>query len=224
MAVAAVLAQAAPAAADAPTTIRRDGPHGTAYSGSWQGLNSGTVRVASAGPGIAITALCSSFTLGGDVGSDGTGGTLDTVTASGCRNNMGGTTTITAENLPYANPGQTITYVGPNPGVNARLTISAPGLRLKAVMPMATFPTQTCHYGFGATADRLELDVYNRDNPSRPQLIDETQAVLQDEPLDRLSGSTSLCPSKIRLTGVLVLRGESFAGSGAHDQRLYVTP
>ncbi len=44
---------------------------------------------------------CTSASLGTYTQSDGTGGRLDSVSLSGCTNNRGGTTTITASGLPY---------------------------------------------------------------------------------------------------------------------------
>ncbi|RJL20668.1 hypothetical protein [Bailinhaonella thermotolerans] len=224
LAVVAATAITATSVHAAGTTIRRDNGSGPAYSGRWQATNIGNVTITGTSSAGTIVTTCSSVTLGGGINSDGTGGSIDNINIPTCPNNKGGTTVITAENLPYTHAGQTVAYVGANPGINGKLTAVDPDVKVKAVMTMTGFPTQTCYYGFGSTVTQLEIDLYNRDNPSRPDPgQDESQAKIANDALDRLAGSTSLCPAKVYANGNAKLRGEKVAGSGVYDEKLYLT-
>ncbi|GAA3964980.1 hypothetical protein GCM10023085_54400 [Actinomadura viridis] len=218
VAAGAALTLTAGSATAATTTVRRDTATGAAYSGNWRITNIGNLTFTATVLGINITASCPQVTLTGTVQSAGTG-TLNQATVGACSSSAG-SAQVAFEGLPYTQ-GQ-VTYAPVAGGRDGTLSISDPGLRIKVVMNI--LGTQTCYYGFGSTVGSLTFNVYNRDNPNRPvPSVDDAQGSLNNARLDRLTGSSSLCPTTGTGNGNATARGETTAGSGVFDQKLYIT-
>ncbi|RJL34401.1 hypothetical protein D5H75_08170 [Bailinhaonella thermotolerans] len=194
-------------------------PGGQYYWGPFQGKNAGPLTVAGSGPSGTIITNCANVTLSAhaDWAPSGTPVTFTGLAVPACPNNVGGTTTITAENLPYLG-----SLGSPVPG-GGSLVLPDPDVRIKMVLTMSVAPVQTCYYGFGSTVTQLHLDLFNPDNPARPvPSAGDLQAALSGDALTRLAGSTFLCPATVTLNGVLILRGE--IAPGVFEQKLAVLP
>ncbi|MQY07016.1 hypothetical protein [Actinomadura macrotermitis] len=186
-AAALVLAAAGPALA---TTIRIQDP----YSGAVRANNLGNITLAgnSASP---VISTCTSGQLDATVNSNGTGGQFTSVSITGCTNNRGGTTTVTALNLPYS--GMQVDYAPVVGGRDGKLTVFAPSttvdLRLVMSLPAWGIPSLTCDYGLLGTTP-ITMDLFNPANPNKPVPSNtHAQGRLTAQSLQRI-GSSTLCP------------------------------
>ena len=179
LAVAAALMLALPGTAMAGQStpkIRRDNATGAAYSGNVQIRNLNSVFFTGNAPFVGvIDTECQFADLRGHVNSDGTGGAITSVqidnngAGAACPNNKGGTTTITAVNV---NGTGQVYYDPDHPGGrDGYLFLSGnnPNVKIKAVITMADIPDpQSCYYGLTGGAPDLYIDIWNKDNGSRP--------------------------------------------------------
>ncbi|MBX6768420.1 MAG: hypothetical protein IRY90_14930, partial [Actinomadura rubrobrunea] len=196
-----VIASATAALASATITT----VDGTPYTGEVRATNIGNVTLTGVSPLGSIVTTCTSATLDAYIKSDGTGGELRNVSLSGCTNNRGGTTTITAIDLPYVGgqvdyapvPGgrdSTLTIFAPNPKAHVQAVLTLPGLGI---------PSLTCHYGL-TTSTPLVLDLFAPDNPNKPVPSNpHGQGRLQGQSLQRLSNPTpdTRCPTSVSANG-----------------------
>ncbi|MGH3736079.1 MAG: hypothetical protein ACRDT6_10735 [Micromonosporaceae bacterium] len=209
----------------ASTTIRKGSATADPYGGNVRGsLISATAGFS--GGGLSVT--CNQSTIEGSVNSDGTAMTVTTVSFSDtrtsdgrCPNSAGGSTSITALNLPYT--GGNVTYAPVSGGQDGTMTIA--GILVKAVNS-TLLGTFTCHYtGTGAGGSGTG-PLYNPDNPNRPvTTVAEGQfnangisAVKVNTAEYPSSGS---CPSSGTLSGAYQLQGET--SPGVFGQTLYLT-
>ncbi|ROO87144.1 hypothetical protein EDD29_4736 [Actinocorallia herbida] len=201
-------------AALATTTVRRDTSGGAAYSGNYQILNVGPMTVTASG----FSASCTGADLRGTLTSAGAG-TLATANVTGCTSPFGAAT-VTFQGLPATG---TLTYAPVAGGRDASLTFTKaanPNFKVKAVMGLLT-----CYYGFGTTVTSLTFNVFNGTNANRPiPASTQLQGAMQNASLDKLSGSSLLCPSGAVANANGEARGEVTAGSGVFNQKLYVGP
>ncbi|QKG24077.1 hypothetical protein [Actinomadura verrucosospora] len=72
-----------------------------AYSGRVRFANLGPLSLKTAILGFNVTAQCDNAVLNGSLVSDGSSGSLDSVTVNQCSSSVGGTASITFQNLPY---------------------------------------------------------------------------------------------------------------------------
>ncbi|GLW61926.1 hypothetical protein Arub01_01700 [Actinomadura rubrobrunea] len=196
-----VIASATAALASATITT----VDGTPYTGEVRATNIGNVTltgVSSLGP---IITTCTNATLDAYIESDGTGGELRDVVLSGCTNNRGGTTTITAIDLPYS--GGQVDYAPVAGGRDSKLTIFAPNPKahVQAVLtlPALGIPSLTCHYGL-TTSTPLVLDLFAYDNANKPVPSNpHGQGQLLGQSLQRLPDPTpdSRCPTSVSANG-----------------------
>ncbi|SEG54530.1 hypothetical protein SAMN04489712_106163 [Thermomonospora echinospora] len=220
LAAATVLGLVATSASAAPATIRRGGPAELPYSGAIRFDNLGPLSVNARILGVNVTAQCSTAVLNGTLTSSSTG-SLNSATVTGCSSNVGGSANITFQNLPYTDA--TVDYAPIPGGRDGTLTFTDPDLRIRANLTVFGI-SATCYYGFGSTVSSLTFDLYNPDNPNRPNpSVAEAQGKMNNASLDRLSGSGAICPATGTANGAGIVRGEKTAGSGVFDQTLYAT-
>ncbi|GAA4151444.1 hypothetical protein [Actinomadura keratinilytica] len=200
---ASALVIASATAALASATITTTG--GTPYSGEVRATNIGNVTLTGVSALGSIVTTCTSGTLDAYVDSDGTGGSLNNVELSGCTNNRGGTTTITAIDLPYS--GGQVDYAPVSGGRDAALTIFAPNptVHIQAVLTLPTLgiPSLTCHYGL-STSTPLVLDLFNPGNANKPVITNSHgQGTLAGQSLQRRTSPTpdARCPASVSANG-----------------------
>jgi hypothetical protein len=205
----------------ATTSIRRDSATGALYSGKVRStLLSSNVTFSGTTPGgTNITTTCNFVRIDGTTNSDGTGtitaADVHNNTSTSCPNNLGGTTTITATGLPYT---ANIVYGPVTGGRDARQDVTG----VKITADVVIFGIHNlCHYAGNET-----LNVYNKDNPNRPNPAAELQIEAKNTSisLDTSQTNGSNCPPTTITNSVNNLRGEVVANSGTFDQVLYVTP
>lgn len=219
VAATAALGLMAPSASAAAVTIHRDGPAGAPYSGDIRFTNLAPLSLETTILGMGVTAECDTAVLDGSLVSDGTSGSLDRATVDDCSSSIGGTASIAFENLPYTEA--TVAYDPVAGGHDGTLTFTDPDLRIRADITVFGI-SMTCYYGFGSNVSRLVFDLYNPDNPNRPDTsVAEAQGAMNAASLDRLSGSGGLCPATGTASGHGSVVGETTAGSGVFDQTLY---
>ncbi|GAA4091918.1 hypothetical protein [Actinomadura miaoliensis] len=196
-----VIASATAALASATITTA----DGTPYSGDVRATNLGNVTLTGVSALGSIVTTCTSGTLDAYTNSNGTGGSLKTVNLSGCTNNRGGTTTITAIGLPYT--GGQVDYAPVSSGRDSTLTIFAPNpnVHIQAVLTLPTLgiPSLTCHYGL-TTSTPLVLDLFNRNNPNRPVITNtHGQGKLAGQSLQRRTSPApdARCPASVSANG-----------------------
>ncbi|MBW8483508.1 hypothetical protein [Actinomadura parmotrematis] len=208
------LAVLAPAADAATTTIRRGTATAAAYSGSVRASLLGTASVSTS----IGTGSCNQSTLTGSIQSNGT---ALSITAASITNNpgpacpgTGGTIAVTTQNLPWT--GGSVVYDSAHTGGrDAAVTIA--GFKVKAVASI--LGGITCYYGGSLTANG-----YNPDNAARPNTsVAQAEVGVNGATVSKQSGSSFLCPSTATVTATYQLQGETTAGSGVFDQKLYVT-
>ncbi|MFI6496208.1 hypothetical protein [Nonomuraea typhae] len=222
-------------AADSLPTIRKGTATAAPYSGRIQALSFGEVYFSGNAPFIGLVdTTCQYAQLRGGVNSDGTGGYVNFVqidnngSGAACPNNQGGTTTITAIDT---NGTGVIRYDDSH--VNSRDTFlrlpgNQPGVKIKAVieMPAVTTEPQTCYYGLTADTPDMEIDLFNPDNPSRPDpLLPQAQGSAQGQQFYLMTTETNdvYCPEAAAAFANVVVKGETVADSGTYDQKLYAT-
>lgn len=221
IAAAAAATLAAGPAAAATTTVRADTATGAPYSGNWQVSTVGPLEFSVVFLGVTVTGTCDGAELVGTVESAGAGA-LTSASIGACETSNGLSSPPTDLGELPANTGQ-VAY-DPVPGgrdgtlaINGDLTFSLEGEFLGRV--------RTCNYGFQTDGrDGLSFDVYNRDNPNRPLPdVDDAQGEASEITLVKKPGSDFFCPSNGTGSGTALARGETTPGSGAFDQKLYLT-
>ncbi|MFI6516391.1 hypothetical protein ACIBF1_12600 [Spirillospora sp. NPDC050679] len=211
--LATVALTALPASA-ATTTVRKGTATAAPYSGNVRATLLGTATVSTSLGGGS----CNRATLNGAIQSNGTG--LN-VSAASIYNDPGpacpgggGTVTVTTQGLPWTG-GSVVYDAAHTGGRDAAVTIA--GFKVKAVASI--LGGITCYYGGNLTANG-----YNPDNPSRPDpSVAQAQVGVSNAVVNRQSGGSFLCPSTASVTVAYALQGETTAGSGTFDQKLYVT-
>lgn len=206
LAAAAVVGLLATSASAASTTVRRDGPTGAAYDGSYQITNVGNLTFA----GTGVTASCSSADLRGTLTSAGAG-TLDSAAVTGCTSSLGNPT-VTFRNLPYSQGA--LTY-SPNGTVDGVLSFTDSDLEIEA-----NFSGISCVYGFDATHTSLTFQVRNPDNAANS--TGELAGTMNNVSLGLKSGSF-LCPTGVTANGVGKALGKVNPTDTTYTQRLYIT-
>lgn len=234
-AVALILLPGTAVAAESTPVIRAGTATAAAYSGKIQALSFGEVYFSGNAPFIGLVdTTCQYAQLRGGVSSNGTGGYVNYVqidnngSGGACPNNQGGTTTITTVNT---NGSGTIYYDDDH--LNSRDTFlklpgNQPGVKIKAVieMPAVTTEPQTCYYGLTADTPTLEIDLYNPDNPNRPDpTLAQAQGSAQGQQFYLMPTETNdvYCPEAAAAFANVVVKGESVPNSGTYDQKLYAT-
>jgi hypothetical protein len=175
---------------------------GAPYTGSVLASNIGNVTLAGNSFLGPIINSCTSASLGAYTQSDGTGGRLDSVSLSGCTNNRGGTTTVTATGLPYT--GGHVDYAPVAGGRDGKIVIDAPNaaVDIKAVLDLPAWGLMgvECHYGLTTTSP-LNIDVYNPSNANKPVPSNSHgQGTLAGQSLQFISGD-SVCPASASANG-----------------------
>lgn len=192
-----VMASATAALASATITS-----NGVAYSGDVRATNLGNATISGVSTLGAIITTCTGAQLDAYINSNGTGGVLNGVSTSGCTNNKGGTTTITALNLPYS--GGTVNHAPVAGGRDATLTIppNAPShVQAVLTLPALGIPSLTCHYTLTTT---LTLDLYNHNNANKPVAGNaQAQGKLNGQSLQRRTSPAPdpRCPSSVSANG-----------------------
>lgn len=205
------------------TTLREETAAGAPYSGNWQVSTVGPLVFSVDFLGSRVTGTCESATLQGTVESNGEG-ELTAASLGACETSNGFSSPPTDLDLgEVPDRGGRVAYDPVEGGRDGVLTVDA-GLQFTVEARVLGF-TVTCHYGFRTGgAPGLALDVYNRDNANRPLPgHDDLQGASDDIALERLPGSSALCPSNGTGGGAAVARGESTPGSGVFDRKLYLT-
>ncbi|MBE1536547.1 hypothetical protein [Actinomadura algeriensis] len=221
IAAAAAAALTAGVASAATTTIREDDATGTPYSGNWQVSTVGPLEFSVVFLGVTVTGSCDGAELRGTVESTGAGA-LTSASIGACETSNGLSSPPTDLGELPANTGE-VAYdpiAGGRDGtlsINGDLTFTLQGEFLGRV--------RTCNYGFRTEGrDGLSFDVYNRDNPARPLPdVDDAQGEATAITLVKKPGSDFFCPANGTGSGTAIARGESTPGSGAFDQKLYLT-
>ncbi|NKZ08497.1 hypothetical protein [Actinomadura latina] len=175
---------------------------GSPYTGSVIATNLGNVTLAGNSFLGPIINSCSSGSLGAYTKSDGTSGRLDSVSLSGCTNNRGGTTTVTAIGLPYT--GGHVDYAPVTGGRDGKIVIDAPNaaVDIKAILNLPAWGLTgvECHYGLTTTTP-LNIDVYNPSNANKPVPSNpHGQGKLAGQSLQFISGD-SVCPASASANG-----------------------
>ncbi|GAA2163108.1 hypothetical protein [Actinomadura napierensis] len=170
---------------------------GSPYTGDVLATNLGNVTLSGLSSLGPLVNTCTSASLGAYTQSDGTGGKLNSVSLTGCTNNQGGTTTITALNAPYS--GGHVDYAPVSGGRDGRIVIDAPNpsVDIKAVLTLPNWgiPSMECHYGL-TTSTALSIDVYNPANANKPVPSNSHgQGKLAGQSLQFLSGDSKCPPS-----------------------------
>lgn len=176
---------------------------GSPYTGNVLATNLGNVTLSGLSSLGSIINTCTSASLGAYTKSDGTGGQLNSVSLTGCTNNRGGTTTVTALNLPYtgghvdydsthaSNRDGTITINAPNPSVDVKAVLTLPAWGISSM---------ECHYGL-TTSTPLTINVYNPTNANKPVPSNSHgQGKLAGQALQFISGD-SRCPASASANG-----------------------
>ncbi|GAA3234543.1 hypothetical protein [Actinocorallia longicatena] len=170
---------------------------GVAYTGNVRATNiGGNVTLSGTSTLGLITNTCTGGTLDAYIQSNGLNGQLTGVGLTGCTNNKGGTTTVTALNLPYS--GGQVDYAAIAGGRDGKITIFAPNLnvlvRAVLTLPSIGIPSLTCDYGL-TTSTALVIDVYNGANANRPVTTNShSQGKLAGQSLQRTSSDVR-CPA-----------------------------
>ncbi|GAA2600026.1 hypothetical protein SMC26_19640 [Actinomadura fulvescens] len=214
-------ALAAVPASAATTTIHRDNAAGAPYAGNWQISTIGPLKFSIVFLGATITATCEDAKLNGAVTSTGTG-TLANGSVGACTASNGQTSpAITFDNLQGV--GGQVTHAPVQGGRDGILAVTG-NLNFKLEGEFLG-RVRTCYYGFRTgNSEGASFDIYNGDNPRRPvPSSNDVQGTLANITLVKLPGSDWLCGSNGTGSGQAVARGETVAGSGVFDQRLYVT-
>ncbi|MBO2454231.1 hypothetical protein J4573_44590 [Actinomadura barringtoniae] len=215
-----LVASAAATSSAATTTIRSETATGAPYAGNWQVSTVGPVTFAITFLGIKVTGSCDNANLKGTVQSNGAGA-LTAASIGACKTSNGLSSPASDLGDLPSNTGQ-VTYAPVSGGrdgtlaINGNLTFKLEGDFLGKL--------RTCYYGFRTGgADGLAFDIYNRDNPNRPLPNDDAQGKSTNITLVKLTGSDGLCPSNGTGSASAIARGESVAGSGNFDRKLYLT-
>ncbi|WP_433256235.1 hypothetical protein ACQPYK_16820 [Streptosporangium sp. CA-135522] len=203
----------------ATTTIHRDNAAGAAYSGK--------VRATLIAPATVSTSLgtgtCNIGNIDGTVQSNGTALNISAFNFSNnpgpaCPNSGGGTSTVTAVSLPW-NDGN-VTYGPVSGGRDSTVTIKNVNV---SAATTGWFGTIICTYRGSGTGNSIVMDGFNPDNANRPiTSIAQAQAKATNYNLVKTGGSF-LCPGSATFSATFQILGETTAGSGAYDQKLYVT-
>ncbi|MBO2458515.1 hypothetical protein [Actinomadura violacea] len=218
----AALALAAGPASAATTTIRQDTATGAPYAGNWQISTVGTLNFSTSFLGMNVTGTCDSARMQGTTTTAGAG-ELTAASIGACHTSNGFSSPATDLDLGGVSDrsGQ-IAYAPVQGGRDGVITIGG-DLRI-TLKGQVLGLTVTCIYGFRTGgSDGLAFDVYNRDNPNRPLPADDLQGKSDAIQLVRETGSSGLCPSSGTGSGAAIGRGESTAGSGVFDRKLYLT-
>ncbi|MEO5878357.1 MAG: hypothetical protein ABIS86_11690 [Streptosporangiaceae bacterium] len=170
---------------------------GVAYTGNIRATNiGGSVTLSGSSTLGLIVNTCTGGTLDAYIQSNGLGGKLTGVGLTGCTNNKGGTTTVTAIGLPYS--GGTVDYAPIAGGRDGKIIIAAPNpaVKVRAVLtlPSIGIPSLTCDYGL-TTTTALVIDVYNPLNANKPVPANtHGQGKLAGQSLQRTSSDVR-CPA-----------------------------
>ncbi|MQY07015.1 hypothetical protein [Actinomadura macrotermitis] len=172
------------------------------YSGAIRANNIGNVTLSGSGSLGLVTNTCTASQLDATVNSNGTGGVLTGVSITGCTNNRGGTTTITALNLPYT--GAQVDYAPVAGGRDGKLTIFAPNttVNVQAVMSLPAWgiSSLTCNYSLTSSTP-LTIDLFNYNNANKPVPSNtHAQGTLTGQSLQRTTADVR-CPSSAAATG-----------------------
>ncbi|WP_327091280.1 hypothetical protein OIE66_11745 [Nonomuraea sp. NBC_01738] len=236
-----MLPNAAQAAKVTPT-IRKDTSTGAAYSGKFQALSISEVYFSGNAPFIGLVdTTCQYGQIRGAVNSNGTGGSVNYVqidnngSGAACPNNQGGTTTITAVSTVGTG---TVYFENDLPTAKVQdgyldIPGNQSGVHLKAEisMPDVTTDLQTCHYGLTADTPTLSLNLYNKDNPGRPNHttgqpgLNEAQGQANGQEFYLMPTETNdiYCPEAAAAYVTVQVKGEAVANSGTYNQTLYIT-
>ncbi|MBW8487690.1 hypothetical protein [Actinomadura parmotrematis] len=185
-----------------------------AYSGAVRANNIGNITLSGTGSLGLVTNTCTGSQLDATVNSNGTGGSLTGVSITGCTNNRGGTTTVTALGLPYS--GATVAYAPVAGGRDGTLTINAPNtaVNIQAVMTLPAWgiSSLTCNYSLTSSTP-LTINLYNYNNANKPVPSNtHAQGTLTGQSLQRTSTDVR-CPSSAAATGKFQL----LAQPSGHD-------
>ncbi|GAA4079676.1 MULTISPECIES: hypothetical protein [Actinomadura] len=209
----AALALAVPTASAATTTIRKGSAAAAPYSGNVRASLLGTASVTTS----LGTGSCNQSTMTGSIQSNGTGLAINSASFATDGGPCSGSisSTITPENFPWSG-GSVVYDTAHTGGRDAAVTIA--NFRVRAVVNI--FGGITCIYGGNLTANG-----FNPDNPARGDTtVAEAQVGVRNATVNKISsGSNFLCPSTATVTANYKLLGETTAGSGTYDQKLYVT-
>lgn len=217
LAVVTALSLSATGAAASTITIRRDDAGGSPYSGGFRfdSLVPMTLNLQILGMNAVVQ--CDSIGLNGNMGSDGSNFVLSAVSFGNCTSDIGNVHSIGFEGLPYTQA--TLRYDPLPGGRDGVLILTDPGLRIR----FSLNGVGTCGYGLNGSIPSLTVNLYNPDNPNRPDpSVPEAQAEIDNAPLARQPGSSLFCSSTAVLDGYGTLKG--LGGSGVFGQTLYFTP
>jgi hypothetical protein len=169
---------------------------GAPYNGDVTVTNIDATKLSGNSAFGTITSTCTNVALGATVASDGSGGTLNSVSLASCTNNYGGTDTYSVSGLPAS--GATATYdsshtndrdgylsVAANPNVDVRASLNLVNLGMSGV----------CHYALSAG---VTIDLFNNDNANRPAPANgHSQGALTGQQLQLASNPENAwwCPS-----------------------------
>ncbi|GAB3654921.1 hypothetical protein GCM10027589_13950 [Actinocorallia lasiicapitis] len=176
---------------------------GVAYNGSIVATNiGGSVTLTGTSSLGLLVNTCTGASLTASIQSNGLNGSLTGLTATGCTNNRGGTTTITAFGLPYT--GGQVDHAPIAGGRDGKITIFAPNaavlVRGVASLPAWGIPSLTCDYGL-TTSTPLVVDVYNPLNANKPVPANtHGQGKLAGQQLQRLTADAR-CPATMAANG-----------------------
>jgi hypothetical protein len=200
LAIGALLVMAVAASAASATTIHTVSTTGPLYSGSVSGsLASGTTADFVSG---FVNVSCDTSSVAGTTNSSGIGSLssaswTDSGAGSACPNNLGGSTTSTANNLPW---GVTIADNSGSP------TMTLSGVKATIVTP-TFFGTVTCHYKGGGSGDSVTGSL---DNSTGQATFNAVSLAL-----DTSVSNSGSCSSTATWTGLYDI-------SGSGGVRLYV--
>jgi hypothetical protein len=209
-----------PSASASTTTVRRTNATGAAYSGNVQAtLIQPVVTTTSLG-----SATCDTGTIDATVASTGANLNVSVYsfhngsTPTTCPNSAGGTSTTTPVGLPWN--GGNVTYAPVSGGHDGTFTVNS--LQVTSITS-GWFGSITCTYQGSGTGGAVTMDYYNPDNANRPvTTISQAEAKANGVTLNKVSGSF-LCPSTATYSAAFQILGETTAGSGVYNQKLYLT-
>jgi hypothetical protein len=195
-----MFALAVTAAAASATTIRSGSSTGSPYTGSVSGSALGNSLLESG----FVDVTCTGSTLSGDITNSNGTGDIDSASWSGCTSNLGGTCTVTANNLSW---GVTATKVN---GQNWDGTFKASSVSATVACSGTSVGSFTCTYRGSGTGDSVTGNLYNPDNANRPNSTSDAQVDFIDEGLTKTGGSFT-CSSTATWTALYKINGASNA-------------
>lgn len=192
----ALCALAVSAAAASATTIREGSATGSPYTGSVSGSQLGNSTFESS----FVNVTCTGSSLAGDVTDSNGTGDIDSASWSGCTTNIGGTCTVTANNLSWP---VKVTKVN---GQSWNGTFKASSVSATVACSGTSVGSFTCTYRGSGNGDSVTGDAYNPDNANRPNSTSDAQVNFVDEGLSKTGGSFA-CSSSATWTALYKING-----------------